>query len=116
MAARSGPYKAHFWTMGSHCKSTYTDSDCWSETKLAYHDPPLLFNVNADPKERHPLTTSQSPYDEDLEKIVSLVRRHNETMTFGPPQIGAHGHDPNNFPCCSLSCTAETILLQMQEQ
>ena len=105
MAARSGPYKAHFWTMGSHCKSTYTDSDCWSETKLAYRDPPLLFNVNADPKERHPLTTSQSPYAEELEKIVSLVKRHNETMTFGPPQIAAHGHDPNNFPCCSPSCT-----------
>ena len=104
MAARYGAYKAHFWTMGSHCKPSYHDSDCWDKTPLRFQNPPLLFNVEEDPKERHPLDARHALYRNVMSDIVSLVKKHNETMTFGGPQI-VPTQDRDAFPCCSPSCS-----------
>lgn len=102
MAARLNQYKAHFYTMGSHCKDDYPDVDCRGSTKLQKHDPPLLFDLSEDPKEREPLPVAS--FASVMASIQSLVAEHNKTMTFGPPQI-AVGNNPDNYPCCNPSCT-----------
>ncbi|XP_065185636.1 arylsulfatase A-like [Sycon ciliatum] len=103
MAVRLHQHKAHFFTMGSHCLPTYPDKDCHNNASLEYHDPPLLFDVNQDPKERYPLDTKL--HKVPLQKMQALLAEHNKTMTFGPAQCD-QGNDPKkNFPCCSPECT-----------
>eukprot|EP00118_Oscarella_pearsei_P008314 m.42047 g.42047 ORF g.42047 m.42047 type:complete len:497 (+) comp33327_c0_seq1:144-1634(+) len=104
MAVRRGQYKVHFFTMGSHCLPTYHDEDCWTQTKLKYHDPPLLFDVNTDPKERDSLNTLLPVYQSIIQGIFNETAEHNKTMTFGPPMIGGKP-DKDVFPCCSPSCS-----------
>eukprot|EP00118_Oscarella_pearsei_P008316 m.42057 g.42057 ORF g.42057 m.42057 type:complete len:508 (+) comp33327_c0_seq4:144-1667(+) len=104
MAVRFKQFKAHFWTMGSHCLNTYHDRDCWDETPLKYHDPPLLFNVEKDPKERVSLDVSVEENKKVLSEIVAITERHNKTMTFGKPMI-SQGNNESLFPCCSPSCS-----------
>eukprot|EP00117_Sycon_ciliatum_P041747 scpid61253/ scgid30482/ Arylsulfatase A; Cerebroside-sulfatase len=102
MAARLNQYKAHFYTMGSHCHNDYPDVDCRGSTRLQAHNPPLLFDLYSDPKERYPLDTET--YASVATAIHDLVLEHNKTMTFAPPQIGINNsHD--NYPCCNPSCT-----------
>ncbi|XP_065187094.1 arylsulfatase A-like [Sycon ciliatum] len=102
MAARLNQYKAHFYTMGSHCGEDYPDADCRGKTTLKVQDPPLLFDLARDPKERQPLPLKQ--FQAVLTVISDLVAEHNKTMTFGPPQIGIDV-SKDNFPCCNPTCT-----------
>ena len=111
MAARLNQYKAHFYTMGSHCHNDYPDVDCRGSTKLKYHEPPLLFDLARDPKERDPLDVAK--FSAAMEAIHSLVAQHNKTMTFAPPQIGID-NSPDNYPCCNPSCTPRPTCCKCQ--
>lgn len=102
MAARLNQYKAHFYTMGSHCEPDYPDADCHDNSTLMARDPPLLFDLARDPKERQPLNTKQ--FASIMTAINELVANHNKTMTFGPPQIGID-NNKDNYPCCNPTCT-----------
>lgn len=113
MAVRLHQFKAHFFTMGSHCLPTYHDSDCHNNASLLHHDPPLLFNVNQDPKERFPLDVKQ--HKAPLNNIMELIKEHNKTMTFGPPEIN-QGGNPQNFPCCNPSCTPRPTCCRCSQQ
>ena len=42
---------------------------CNGSTGLTKQDPPLLYNLNADPGELNPLDVAKSPYNEILAKI-----------------------------------------------
>lgn len=57
-AIRKGDYKAHFIT-----KSEYGDDD------KTYHDPPLLFNLNIDPSEKHNIASEHSDVITEINKI-----------------------------------------------
>ena len=103
MAVRLHQFKAHFHTMGSHCLPSYPDHDCHNNATLQHYDPPLLFNVNQDPKERYPLDVT-GKHKVELQKILDIIAEHNKTMTFGLPQVD-QGNNPLNFPCCSPSCS-----------
>lgn len=113
MAVRSGPYKAHFWTKGSHCRPSYHDQDCWDETPLVYHNPPLLFQVEKDAKERDSIKSDSDEFKMAMANITSIVAEHNKTMTFGQPMIDA-GSDVNLFPCCLPSCSPRPHCCQCQ--
>ena len=104
MAVRLRQYKAHFWTKGSHCGNTYHDQDCWDQTPLKSHTPPLLFDLEQDPKERFPLDVTSSEFAPIFKEIVAAVGEHNKTMTFGNPMISL-GANKDFFPCCSPSCS-----------
>ncbi|XP_065187722.1 arylsulfatase A-like isoform X2 [Sycon ciliatum] len=104
MAIRLHQYKAHFYTKGSHCRSTYHDQDCWDATGLQQHDPPLLFDVETDTKERFPLDVTQKEYSAVLAGIVQLKAEHGKGMTFAPGEMNMGG-DEMNFPCCNPACT-----------
>ena len=47
----------------------YPDEACKSTSKLAKHDPPLLYDLNHDPGELNPLDATQSPYKEIVKEI-----------------------------------------------
>ena len=101
MAFRLQQYKLHFWTKGSHCKPTYHDVDCWNGT-LTPHDPPLLFDLEQDVKERFPLDVVQ--YKSVVDEMMQRVASHTQTMTFAPSEMNSGGNK-TFFPCCSPSCT-----------
>ena len=104
MAVRLNQYKAHFWTMGSHCAKTYHDQDCWSASPLTHQSPPLLFDLEHDAKERVPLNVTSSKFAPILKEILTLTEEHNKTMTFGDPMVSM-GSNRDLFPCCSPSCS-----------
>ena len=59
-AARAGRYKAH-WITGPGLGGGRWPTDAHAAAELWRHDPPLLFDVQADPSEMFPLAPDQLP-------------------------------------------------------
>jgi arylsulfatase A len=70
MAARQGRWKAHFMTQAGY-----------GEPEAKQHDPPLLFDLEADPSERFNLTDENS---QATAEIRALVAKHKREL-FAPP-------------------------------
>ncbi|XP_019712813.1 arylsulfatase A [Hippocampus comes] len=103
-ALRLGKYKAHFFTRGSTLSSTTPDKECSMFAVLTAHDPPLLFDLEADPSEHYPLVPSgETDIPALLERIKKVKERFEASMLFGESQIGK-GSDPQLEPCCSPQC------------
>ncbi|XP_063053114.1 arylsulfatase A-like [Engraulis encrasicolus] len=104
-ALRMGKYKAHYYTRGSIKSSTTPDQDCHETAPQKQHDPPLLFDLEADPSENYSLSPQEHPE-------VAIVLKHMQhlrddfqaSMVFGESQ-GGRGTDPALEPCCNPSCT-----------
>ncbi|RXG57532.1 Arylsulfatase A [Armadillidium vulgare] len=63
-------YKAHFYTLGSDLSDPNNyDPMCPSKHPLTKHDPPLLFNLYADPGERYNLGL-----EEEYTNLVALIK------------------------------------------
>ncbi|XP_061108607.1 arylsulfatase A [Conger conger] len=104
-AVRLGKYKAHYYTQGSSLSDTTPDQACHRTAPLEPHDPPLLFDLEADPSENYNLATPEHP---ELEAVLQQIQRvkaeFEEGMVFGEAQI-AKGTDPTLEPCCTPQCT-----------
>ncbi|KAM8860968.1 arylsulfatase A-like [Synchiropus picturatus] len=104
-AVRWGKYKAHYYTSGSPHSDMSPDPDCSVLAALKSHDPPLVFDLEADPSENFPLTLDDTP---DLLALVEKINRVKEgfeaTMEFGESQI-LKGTDVELEPCCNPQCT-----------
>ncbi|KAJ1057384.1 hypothetical protein K5549_022009 [Capra hircus] len=74
---------------------------------VTYHDPPLLFEISRDPRERNPLTpTSEPRFQEILEAMQEAAARHTRTLQDVPNQLSL----PWLQLCCSswgLSCQCD---------
>uniref|UniRef100_A0A8C9EDJ5 Steroid sulfatase n=1 Tax=Phocoena sinus TaxID=42100 RepID=A0A8C9EDJ5_PHOSS len=73
---------------------------------VTYHDPPLLFDISQDPRERNPLTpTSQPRFREILETMQEAAARHAETLQDVPNQLSLGNliWKPWLQMCCSSS-------------
>jgi arylsulfatase A-like enzyme len=66
MAARLGPWKAHFQTQTGY-----------GQPMLEKHDPPLLFNLDIDPSERFNVAAANA---DPLKAIDALVAKHRAGM------------------------------------
>uniref|UniRef100_H2U1V0 Arylsulfatase A n=1 Tax=Takifugu rubripes TaxID=31033 RepID=H2U1V0_TAKRU len=103
-AIRLEKYKAHFYTQGASHSGTTPDQDCSIFASLTVHDPPLLFDLEADPSEHYPLSLDKRP---DLQAVLGRIRKVKEqfegSMVFGESQI-SKGTDPSLEPCCSPQC------------
>ncbi|CAG11369.1 unnamed protein product, partial [Tetraodon nigroviridis] len=103
-AIRLEKYKAHFYTQGASHSSTTPDQDCSIFASLKAHDPPLLFDLEADPSEHYPLSLDDRP---DLQEVLGRIRKLKEqfegSMVFGESQV-SKGTDPSLEPCCSPQC------------
>ncbi|XP_047451647.1 arylsulfatase A [Mugil cephalus] len=104
-ALRLGKYKAHFYTRGATHSDTTPDKDCSVFSLLKAHDPPLIFDLEADPSEHYPLTVEGRPDIEALlAKIKQVKLQFEASMVFGESQI-SKGTDPDLAPCCNPHCS-----------
>lgn len=111
-ALRLGKYKAHFYTRGASHSETTPDPACHILAFLKHYDPPLLFDLEADPSEIYPLSLVQHPeLRAVLEKIQSVKAQFEASMVFGESQIG-RGSDPALQPCCSPHCSPKPSCCQ----
>jgi arylsulfatase A len=70
-AARLGAYKAHFFTQETG-------------VGMKEHDPPLLYNLDADPSEKYDIASTNPDV---ILRIREAVRLHNEKMVRGPDML-----------------------------
>jgi len=70
-ACRLGIYKLHVITKNTG-------------GRMIHHNPPLLFDLNEDPGERKDIA---SGHPEIVHKIMALIRRQQETLVPGKPQL-----------------------------
>ncbi len=112
-AVRHGSYKIHFYTMPVDSKESYSDKCseggfptqnyfnclyCPSPCVLK-HDPPLIYNVDADPGEEYALNPS---LHEELLLIVDvLIKEHNLHLIIGEDLLSAY--NKGSEPCCDSS-------------
>jgi arylsulfatase A-like enzyme len=73
MAARLGPWKAHFMTQAGY-----------GQLKPEKHDPPLLFNLDNDPSEQYDLAKDHGDVIADIRKLVS---EHESGLVAPPSQL-----------------------------
>ncbi|XP_063053862.1 arylsulfatase A-like [Engraulis encrasicolus] len=104
-AVRMGKYKAHYYTRGATHSGTTPDRDCHFTAFLTQHNPPLLFDLEADPSENYNLSPDRHP---EVGEVLSSIQRLRDdfqtSMVFGESQTGL-GKDPALEPCCNPSCT-----------
>ncbi|XP_074533387.1 arylsulfatase A [Halichoeres trimaculatus] len=103
-ALRLGKYKAHFYTEGAGHSGTTPDPACSVFAALKAHDPPLIFDLEADPSEHYPLDLEERP---DLQALLERIKKVKEQfealMVFGKSQM-SKGRDPDLEPCCNPQC------------
>jgi arylsulfatase A-like enzyme len=73
MAARLGPWKAHFQTQTGY-----------GQPMAEMHNPPLLFNLDIDPSERFNVAAANP---DALKEIQLLVEKHRAGMVPAPSQL-----------------------------
>ena len=73
MAARLGPWKAHFQTQTGY-----------GQAMAEKHDPPLLFNLDVDPSERFNVSAANPDVVKDIE---ALIAKHRAGMQPSPSQL-----------------------------
>lgn len=89
---------------GSILSDTTPDQDCHKTASLKFHDPPLLFDLEADPSEHYNLATPEHPeFNAVLQQIQDVKVEFEKGMVFGEDQIGK-GTDPTLEPCCTPQC------------
>lgn len=104
-ALRLGKYKAHFYTRGATHSGTTPDQDCPVFAVLKAHDPPLLFDLEADPSEHYPLQLFGKPdLQAVLQQIIQVKEKFEASMVFGESQI-SKGVDTDLEPCCNPQCS-----------
>ncbi|XP_037680572.1 arylsulfatase H-like isoform X2 [Choloepus didactylus] len=99
-------WKAHFETPtfleGS--VSCYVDSAmCPCYGSMTRHDPPLLFELSADPSEAKPLSPSSEPsFHAVVSRIKEATQEHRKTLTPVPQQLSGSSNTWNPWPqpCC----------------
>lgn len=75
MAARLGPWKAHFVTQDAYGPNSAMPQP---------HDPPLLFHLERDPSERHDVAAEHADV---IAEIRALVERHSAELDAPPSQL-----------------------------
>ncbi|XP_030662430.1 steryl-sulfatase isoform X3 [Nomascus leucogenys] len=112
-------WKAFFFTpnfnpVGSNgCFATHV-CFCFG-SYVTHHDPPLLFDISRDPRERNPLTPATEPrFYEILKVIQEAADRHTQTLPEVPDQFSW-----NNFiwkPWLQLCCPSTGLSCQCDRE
>jgi hypothetical protein len=97
-AVKLGRIKAWFSTKSAH----------YNDDIEEYHDPPLLFDVVADPAESNPLDPVE--FEHVIAKIKELTKRHKHSIDWTFPL--ALASDPKFLPCVDplTGCRTDNIL------
>ncbi len=93
-AVRSGSYKAVYRTGGSE--------QCGGLAgPVLTHDPPLLFNIHADPQESSPLAPSDREYSDVLARIEASLKTLNKDLQRDNTTVADYRVSHNFWPCCN---------------
>lgn len=84
-AVRCGEYKAHWVTRDQNLSHSV-------------QDPPLLYNVNHDPSELHPIWPNNVGYDRIMQRLTAAKWAHLETIDKVPNQVSL-GFSRDNWFC-----------------
>lgn len=101
-SVRHGAWKAHYTTTlwedeeGQICRRNVI-CNCHG----VEHDPPLLYNVHADPGETRPLDVSLAEHAAVLRAMGEAKERHEETLLPYPSQT-ERLPTLHHFPCCGV--------------
>ncbi|OCT94167.1 arylsulfatase D L homeolog isoform X1 [Xenopus laevis] len=100
-------WKAHFITPVFFPEGTggcYDTLVCPCDgDRVTYHDPPLLFEISADPSESNPLQLELKPqYVQAINRIKQAVAEHQRTISPVPQQLSFMNNlwKPWLQPCC----------------
>ena len=74
------------------------DHECWGNATLTKRDPVLLYDLNSDPGERHPL--NHNDYKEKLLEIKSIYKKLQRNIKWGDSEMNKGG-SKTAAPCCS---------------
>jgi arylsulfatase A len=100
-AVRWKQYKAHYNSKGELCPDTYPDVVCRGNFSRHYYDPPLLYDLNADPGELYELDPTL--YHDIISQIDKLKTAFESTLVWGESQMG-RGTNPSLEPCANSTC------------
>ncbi len=128
-AVRYRNFKVHFLTMPVKSKLEYEQTTQCDEAgfpKANYfscmwcnapcvkkHDPPLLYNVEADPGEAYPLDPSL--HEDFMSELHDVIKEHQENMVPGKPLFSTIS--VSSIPCCdpnNLGCSCNYPWPHMQ--
>ncbi|XP_071502339.1 arylsulfatase-like [Diadema antillarum] len=115
MAVRSGPYKIHFYTHRVQTKATfatqcsadglpsrhYTDCDQCYGSCVSAHNPPLVYNIENDPKETYALDPNSDLVQQVLADLQDEIKNHRDSMIPADPILQDQDPDGANLPCCN---------------
>lgn len=100
-AVRCGKYKAHYKTTsggGDHCGQTLPVPNG------LYYDNPVLFDLEADIGEFHPIKNTTTEYTKGMDIISKALKAHLSTITYVPNQMtnkhGGVGGDDLSMAVC----------------
>jgi arylsulfatase A-like enzyme len=93
-AVKVGHIKAWYYTKSAH----------YNDDPEVHHDPPLLFDTQADPAEANPLNPNE--YTELIARIEKLVKEHKESIDWTYPL--ALAKDPEYRPCADRANDCRT--------
>lgn len=128
-AARYGSYKFHFisqdtWTKeengakpscgdgGFPIENNVECGDCWKCS--TEHDPPLMYNVDKDPREAYPLNTTLAVHRAVLDKMLVKLEEFESGLVIAPPLLDSRSTStipcctPETFPVCTCNYTPPT--------
>lgn len=103
-AVRHGRYKAHFTTArwleeaSQTCRRSVICA-CAGRT----HEPPLLYDIHADPAELSPLDPALPPHAAAIERIKHARAQHEATIVDVPSQNERLPSRLTHLPCCGAA-------------
>ena len=95
-AIRCGSYKAHWVTRTTNTTSTPVKQN-----------PPLLYNIDWDPSEKHPIYPNNIIYNSTIEYLTSMRDKYEATVPNGIPNQNLKGSSTEYTLCCDGNSTAK---------
>jgi len=102
-AVRHGRYKAHFATTKWEDERAHTcPSALVCKCAAVAHDPPLVFDIVADPAERRPIAPGSDAEADAAVARMREARARQEASVIGVPSQTERRPEVGNFPCCGF--------------
>ena len=77
---------------------------CHSSKFLIHHDPPLLYNLSEDPRERNPISPKDPSFSAVVDEMKKALAEHQQTVDQVPNMMSENRIvkiRPFNYPCCN---------------
>ena len=100
----SSVWKAFFITPNfvNETQACYGKGSCRCHGEhVTTHDPPLLYDITADPNESNPIDTTDPRYRPVMDIIIKATEEHKRTVKKVPFQLDRYLPEPRLQICCN---------------